>query len=212
MAWFEPELESLLAVAAALLDESGTLIEANAGFLWLIKMEKVQPIGTHVEQFFIQPDFATLVCAQPDADGKIYHGLLTIGDYMGQTRTLRARVWRVAAQLRVLAEHDIGELERLNHTVLELNRDYANVQRTLAQTNLKLQRLNSELELHRDHLEELVAARTSELDRARCRRSRQPRQKHLPRQHEPRIAHPAECHPRLLQADAPRYPAAPRAA
>ena len=166
MAWFEPELESLLAVAAALLDEGGTLLEANAGFLWLIKMEKVQPIGTHVEQFFIQPDFATLVCAQPDADGEIYSGLLTIGDYMGQTRTLRARVWRVAAQLRVLAEHDIGELERLNHTVLELNRDYANVQRALAQTNLKLQRLNSELKLHRDHLEELVAARTSDLERA----------------------------------------------
>ena len=44
MAWFEPELESLLAVAAALLDEGGKLLEANAGFLWLIKMEKVQPI------------------------------------------------------------------------------------------------------------------------------------------------------------------------
>jgi len=32
MSWFSAELEPLLTVAAAALDENGTLIEANAGF------------------------------------------------------------------------------------------------------------------------------------------------------------------------------------
>ena len=63
MPWFAAELESLLAVIAAALDENGTLIEANAGFLRLIKAEGVQPIGGPAAKFFSQPDFATLVHA-----------------------------------------------------------------------------------------------------------------------------------------------------
>ena len=50
----------MLAIAAAVLDEGGTLIEANAGFLRLIGLEGSQPIGQHIPLFFIQPDFATL--------------------------------------------------------------------------------------------------------------------------------------------------------
>jgi hypothetical protein len=61
MRWFPPELEPLLAVAAAALDEDGTLVEANAGFLHLIKPWMPQPIGTDVSRFFIQPEFSTLV-------------------------------------------------------------------------------------------------------------------------------------------------------
>lgn len=139
MPWFAPELEPLLAVVTATLDEKGTLIQANAGFLRLIKMDGQQPIGQSVARFFQQPDFAILVGMPAGADGEIHHGLLTMGDYMGQTRSLRARVWRTNGQLRVLAEYDIEELERLYDTVLELNRDYASAQLELAQTNLKLQ-------------------------------------------------------------------------
>jgi two-component system, cell cycle response regulator len=143
--WFASELEPLLAVVAAAMDENGTLIEANAGFLRLIKVEGPQPIGTSVARFFIQPDFATLIRAQDSADGEIHRGLLTMGDYMGHTRSLRARVWRVDGRLRVLAEYDIEELERLNYTVLELNREYANAQLELAHANLRLQQREAEI-------------------------------------------------------------------
>lgn len=145
MAWFNPELQPLLAVAAATLDEHGTLIEANAGFLRLIQTEGQPPIGMSTARFFRQPDFASLAGMPVGADGVIYHGLLTIGDYMGQHRTLHARIWRNNEQLRVLAEYDIAELERVYATVLELNRDYADAQLELAQTNLKLQQREAQI-------------------------------------------------------------------
>lgn len=138
-------LEPLLAVATATLDEHGALVDANAGFLRLADLSGTPQAGTRVDSIFIQPDFATLVRAQPDADGRVHLGLLTIGDYAGQTRTLHARIWREGTHLRLLAEYDIAGLERLNTTVLDLNRDYAQAQTELAQTNLKLQSTNIQL-------------------------------------------------------------------
>ena len=70
MPWHSPELEPLLTIAAAALDENGMLIEANGGFLRLITMEGPQPIGTRVAWFFIEPDFATLVRTQGGAGGE----------------------------------------------------------------------------------------------------------------------------------------------
>ncbi len=139
MAWFASELEPMLAVAAATLDEHGTLIDANAGFLRLLGATGSQPIGARVPLFFIQPDFATLIRRQVDPDGQVYRGLLTIGDRLGPTRSLQGRVWRVDGRLLMLAEYDIAELEQLYDTVLALNREYANAQLELAQVNLKLQ-------------------------------------------------------------------------
>jgi two-component system, cell cycle response regulator len=134
MPWFAPELEPLLAVAAAAVDKDGMLIEANAGYLKLIDADGPQPIGACVTRFFIQPDFATLAHAHGGADGEIHHGLLTVGDYLGRSRSLRTRIWRVNGQLRVLAEYDVEEQEQLYDTVLELNRDYAGAQFELTKT------------------------------------------------------------------------------
>ncbi len=138
-------LEPLLSVATATLDERGALIDANAGFLRLANLAGTSPAGTRVDRLFIQPDFSTLQRAQPDADGRVYQGLLTIGEYTGQTRTLHARIWREETQVRLLAEYDIAGLERLNTTVLDLNRDYARTQAELAQANLKLHATNIQL-------------------------------------------------------------------
>jgi two-component system cell cycle response regulator len=143
--WFAPDLEPLLAIAVATLDKDGTLIEANAGFLKLIDGEAPQAIGAQAARFFIQPDFATLVRALGGAEGEIHRGLLTVGEYLGRSRSLRAHVWGVNGQLRVLAEYDIEELEQLYDTVLELNRDYASAQFELAQTNLKLQQREAQI-------------------------------------------------------------------
>jgi signal transduction histidine kinase len=142
---FTNSLESLLAVATAKLDERGTLIEANAGFLRLVNLANNSQAGTHVGQFFIHPDFAMLIGAQPGCDGAVYQGLLTIADHRGQARTLRGRFWRDGAHLLLLAEHDIEDLERLNTTVLDLNRGYAQAQDELAQANLKLRATNTQL-------------------------------------------------------------------
>jgi diguanylate cyclase (GGDEF)-like protein len=138
------DLEYLLAVAAATLNEDGTLIEANAGFRRIFKMEGQEPFGAQVSRFFLQPTFPTLVHTDAGADGEIYRGLLTMGDDV-TTRTLHARVWRLNSRLRVLAEYDIDELERLNEKMLDLNRDYANAQLELAQTNLKLRQREAQI-------------------------------------------------------------------
>ena len=130
----------------AAVDESGTLLDANAGFLRLIRMDRRQSAGANVAEFFIQPDFAALLRAQPGAGGEIHRGLMTLGEYSGHTQSLRGRIWREGTQLRLLAEYDIDELERLNDSVLALNRDYADTQVQLARTNLEIRRLNSELE------------------------------------------------------------------
>lgn len=145
MPWFARDLEPLFAVVAATLNEDGTLIEANAGFLRIMKLEGHDPAGVHAARYFLQPNFATLIHAKAGADGEIYSGLLTMGDYMAAPRTLRARVWRIDSRLRVLAEYDIDELERLNEKVLALNNDYANSQLKLAQTNLKLQQREAQI-------------------------------------------------------------------
>jgi two-component system, cell cycle response regulator len=104
-----------------------------------------EPLGALASRFFQQPNFATLIRAEASADGEIYRGLLTMGDHMAATRTLHARVWRLDSRLRVLAEYDIDELERLNEKMLDLNRDYANAQLELAQTNLKLQQREAQI-------------------------------------------------------------------
>ncbi len=138
MTWITAELQALVAVVAAVLDEDGTLIEANAGFLRLACIAP-NAIGACVARCFIQPDFVVLVGARGGADGDLHRGLLTLGDRLGATRSLSGRVWRVGEQVRVLAEYDVDELERLYATVVELNGDYANAQFALAQANLKLQ-------------------------------------------------------------------------
>lgn len=145
MPWFPPELGPLLSVAAATLNTDGTLIEANAGFLKLLSSHEPPVVGACAAQFFIGPDFASLIGSRGGADGEIHRGLLTIGDAMGRTRSLRARVWRVGGQLRVLAEYDVEELERLSAAMFELNREYANAQLQLAQTNLRLQQREAEI-------------------------------------------------------------------
>jgi diguanylate cyclase (GGDEF)-like protein len=145
MAWFAAELEAMLAVAAAALDEHGTVLEANAGFLRLLGAAGSQSIGQRVPSLFIQPDFATLLRKPAGPDGRIHRGLLTFGDRLGQTRSLQARVWRMGGRLRMLAEYDIAELEQLYDTVLALNREYANAQLELAQINHKLQQREAQI-------------------------------------------------------------------
>ena len=138
-------LGPLLAVTWALLNEQGELIEANAGFLRLASLAGTPPPKTNIAHLLIQPDFPALLRARPDRHGLVYQGLLTMGEYTGQTRTLRARVWREPEGLRILAEYDIEDLERLNTAILKLNHDYTQAQVELAQANLKLQATNTRL-------------------------------------------------------------------
>jgi len=136
------ELSPLHAVVAATLDRHGVVLEANAGFL---QLAGEFGIGQRATRLFVQPSFTSLRHAAPGADDEVYHGLMTLGDGRTETRTLRGRVWRDGEDLRVIAEYDIDELQRLAAQMLALNRDYAAAQFELAQTNLKLQQREAQI-------------------------------------------------------------------
>ena len=137
---FRLDLDALLTIAAGVLDAKGVLLEANAGFLRLLPAEYSEPIGMNVAACFIQPPFAALALFGDDEGTEGYRGLITIGDGAGcgTARTLRGRAWRNGSGIRVLAEYDIEELEKLTEGVLQLNREYAVAQHDLARANLAL--------------------------------------------------------------------------
>jgi len=144
--WYQPEFNRIRAVAAATLTPEGTLLDANDGFLEVVRtVATPNPIGTIVTSHFLQPSFAAIVSRKNAGGSEIYDGLITIGTHTGHMRSLLARVWRVGAQIRILAEYDVRELLRLNDSVLELNRDYATAQLDLAQANLRMQQREVEI-------------------------------------------------------------------
>ena len=142
MKTFSVDLENLLTVAAAVLDANGVLLAANQGFLRLLP-PGFAVSGARVTRFFIQPAFATLSALAEGADG--YRGLLTIGDRAGTVRTLRGRVWRTATEIRMLAEYDIAELEKLYDSMLDLNRESLLSEHAAAEANVALRHRQGQL-------------------------------------------------------------------
>jgi diguanylate cyclase (GGDEF)-like protein len=145
MSWISSELQPFLALVAATIHEDGTVIEANAGFLRIAKLGGQDFVGAQAADVFVQPKFVTLVETECASDGEIYSGLLTMGDQLVETRTFRGRVWRRQSTLVVLAEYNIEEIETISKKLLELNNDYADAQRDLAQTNLMLQQREAQI-------------------------------------------------------------------
>lgn len=154
---FAAQFESLTAVAAASICEDGALEWANAGFRRLIASGATAAAGAQVAQCFIQPAWSALVKAPSGEAGIVYSGLLTVGDFEGRTYSLRGSVSRDGNILRVLAEHDIAELERLNESVLSLNRDYAAAQLELAHAYVGVQQANAALAQQKAELQATLA-------------------------------------------------------
>lgn len=142
---FAVDLDTLLTVAAAVLDSDAILLEANPGFLRLLPADHGPRIGTRISRFFIQPKFAALVKAL-DVDPAVgYRGLLTLGNVVGVVRTLRGRVWRSELGIQFLAEYDIEDLERLMETVLDLNHDSSVAQHALTSANVGLEKREEQI-------------------------------------------------------------------
>jgi diguanylate cyclase (GGDEF)-like protein len=120
------------------MEQDGTLLEANAGFLRLIDVVGQPAAPLNAAQFFIQPRFSAFAQAVARPGGDVYRGLLTIGKVPGSTQTLSGCVRRTGSRLLLLAEHDVADLDRLNKGVLEINERYAEVQFALTESNFKL--------------------------------------------------------------------------
>lgn len=131
-------VEASLAVAVGVFDSDGALHYANAGMRHLLGLGAD---AGRAASCFKAPTFDTL--AASDVQGvAIYQGWLTFGGESSPHRSVRGSVFRHDHTLLVVADHDIEELERVNHQIMEVNREITNLQRELARQKAELTQLN----------------------------------------------------------------------
>ena len=129
---------ALTAVAIAEIDLSGRLLDANAGFLRLLPAGGRPVPGIAVAPSLISPSFARLIDLSSSDAGTIYEGLMTLGEPIGQSCSLRGTVSRTARGLFLLLQFDVEELSHVAETALELAGELAKAQRELLTTNNQL--------------------------------------------------------------------------
>ena len=105
------ELQELRSVIAAVLDPTGVLLEANAGFMHLLGTSPARRIGANVALLFAQPALADLLAVKAAEGGLIHRGSLKVLDASGRTLELPGQVWRTAFGVCVLAEYDVEALQ-----------------------------------------------------------------------------------------------------
>ncbi len=123
-------IESIVVVRLA---RSGAVLHENAGFSRLHAGTDMQPW-----QVFTRPGFGELAGMEPDAEGRIYTGRLTVGDPQGKMRTLIGSVYAAGDEILVVAGFDIIELERVSNMLLELNDQLDAAHRELVRANREL--------------------------------------------------------------------------
>ena len=128
-------LKDFRAIAVALIADDGRILEANEGFM--------MTLDGIIEGFstanFIQPSFDSLCHSAPQADGLIFHGLLTLGAPEGAQRSYSGRVYRMDQILFVAAEMDINAPEQANDDMAELKSELDDVRRQLSKRSHALQ-------------------------------------------------------------------------
>lgn len=128
-------LKDFRAIAVALITDDGRIVEANEGFL--------TTLAGIIEGFstsnFIDPSFNLLCHSPAQADGLIYHGLLTLGAPEGARRAFSGRVYRMNQMLFVAAEMDISAFEQMNDEIGKLSKELDEVRRQLSKRNHALQ-------------------------------------------------------------------------
>jgi diguanylate cyclase (GGDEF)-like protein len=140
-------LKDFRAIAVALIAEDGRIVEANEGFL--------MTLAGIAEGFstanFIEPSF-NLLCRSPtQANGLIYHGLMTLGAPEGAQRTFSGRVYRMNQMLFIAAEMDIAAFEQLHDENEKLRKELDDVRRQLSKRNHALQAALEEITELKQH-------------------------------------------------------------
>lgn len=141
-AFIPPWLDPLRAVAVAMFDSNGDLIEANEGFRFTLSPEA----GHNVAQRIFEPSFATLVNMLPDEMGLVYTGLVTLHTGHGITRAFAGTVYRRNQLFLLAAELDISAFESLSSDNERLNQELDETRKQLSRRNHTLQKLQEEIE------------------------------------------------------------------
>ncbi len=106
------EVQDLKSVVTAVLDPSGVLLEANAGFMQLLGNSPARRIGANVALLFSKPAFAELAAARATEGGVIHRGTLSFLGADGQVLDLPGTAWRTAYGISVVAEYDIDAMRK----------------------------------------------------------------------------------------------------
>lgn len=136
--WLEP----LRAVAVAMFDSNGDLIEANEGFRFTLSPE----VGDSVNQRIAIPLFSELLLKQPDDTGLIYTGLISLNVGHGITRSFSGTIYRRRQLFLLAAELDISAFESLSSDNERLNQDLEETRKQLSKRNQTLQKLQDEIQ------------------------------------------------------------------
>ena len=123
-------LRGLEAIVVAVIGRDGSLQDANRGFLLLMTGGASPPELSDVRALFVSPRFEEFV-GRPNNrfESTIHRGVLSFGTPGGKITSLRGSIYWHGQDFVVVAEHDIGRLESLRTTVLELQDDLAMKQR-----------------------------------------------------------------------------------
>lgn len=136
-------LQELGSVVIALLDENGTVIAANRGFLQLAPPPDTSDQPWDVRALFVNPRLEDIQALVPYHGGSLllYRGILNVALDGEPCRSLQGHIYRwQQGRLLVAAEYDVEGLEILGATVMQLNEELAEAQRQLLRANRELKR------------------------------------------------------------------------
>jgi two-component system NtrC family sensor kinase len=129
-----------MAHVAGIFSREGVMVYANKGMHYLL----VDGDGQLNSDRLVNPSWAQLLAHQPDDDGLVYQGIVTLvidGHYV----SLQGTVHHVADGLLFEAEYDAEELMRVQTDLVAMNGEITNLQRQLAIKNRQLEKTLREL-------------------------------------------------------------------
>ncbi|MFH1496076.1 MAG: diguanylate cyclase [Pseudomonadota bacterium] len=136
--WLDP----LRAIAVAMFDSNGDIIEANEGFRFTLTPEASGSIA----QRLAEPPLHQLVLMQSDEAGLLYTGLITLNIGHGLTRAFAGSIFRRNQLFMLAAELDISAFESLSSENERLNQELEENRKILSKRNHALQKLQEEME------------------------------------------------------------------
>jgi len=127
-------------VAIGVFNLKGELLDANWAMLYFLGADSkiMKPVNG-----FVNPLFS--VFAEDSNSGKVFEGLLTIGNLGKISYSLEATVFKQDSYILVFAEANVPELFDGNRTMSRLNQEVNNLQRQLIKEKMNLQDTLKEL-------------------------------------------------------------------
>ncbi|MHB1589956.1 MAG: GGDEF domain-containing protein [Sulfuricella sp.] len=133
---------ALNAIAIAVLDEEGRVVESNQGFLSVTAEAKAEGAGVRLTK----PDRVALGQAEVGLDGKVYTGAIVLAAGPDGWGALSGSIYRIGPGWLLAAEVGVSAYPQLNGVIERLGRELEDMERTLARRNQALQKALEEVE------------------------------------------------------------------